>query len=265
MKRVIVFIVMLATPLLLLSQEVIKYEYTPKVKKQIEINDLLGKITFKNSGNNAIVIESDYKMEKPDRAEGLKPLGALEDNTGLGISVTEENGVVRINGATKKVKDFEYTLSIPDGIAVQIDYSSPFASDDLEIDSYKGSLEIKTLNAGVKLKNSSGPFTVNSISGDVEAVFSNLDMNEPTSLATVSGLIDVSLPGNLKANISLSSITGDIYNNHELSPVSKKDKDQRAEGMEEIKHSGGNEFLMNGGGQKLFLKSVSGNIYLRKN
>ena len=92
MKKVIVFIVMLATPLLLLSQEVIKYEYTPKVKKQIEINDLLGKITFKNSGNNAIVIESDYKMERPERAEGLQSLVAMEDNTGLGISVTEENG-----------------------------------------------------------------------------------------------------------------------------------------------------------------------------
>lgn len=264
MKKVIVFVALFVAPLLLLSQEVTKFEYTPKVKKQIEIDDLIGKIAFKNSGSNAIVIESDYSMEKPERAEGLKPLGAVEDNTELGLNITEENGVVKINGATKKVKDFEYTISVPEGIAVRIDYSSPFASDDIEINQYKGSMEIKTLNASVKLMNSSGPFTVNSISGDVEAVFSNLDPDEPSSLASVSGLIDVSLPGSLKANIDLSSITGDIYNNLELSPVSKKDKDERAEGMEEIKHSGGNEFLLNGGGQKLLLKSVSGNIYLRK-
>ena len=43
-------------------------------------------------------------MEKPERAEGLSLLGAMEDNTGMGINISEENGIVIISGITKQVK-----------------------------------------------------------------------------------------------------------------------------------------------------------------
>jgi len=263
MKKVTIVIAIFIIPLISLSQ-VKKYEYTPKVKNRIEIKNLLGEISLKNSGGNTIVVESDFNIDKPERAEGLQLMGAAEDNTELGINITEENGVVRILGATKKVKDYKYSISVPKGIVVNLDYHSPFTSDELEIESYEGSLEIKTLSANVKLTNCTGPFTVNSVSGNVEAIFSSVDQDEPTSLASVSGLIDVSVPSSLKATIQLSNITGDIYNNLDLVNASKEKDDSRSKGLDEIKHSGGGEYALNGGGQKLLLKSVSGNIYLRK-
>ncbi|WP_346855573.1 DUF4097 family beta strand repeat-containing protein [uncultured Draconibacterium sp.] len=262
MKRITILLVIFVLPLVLFSQEN-KFEYTPKVKNKIEVSDLLGKIMLKNTTGNTIVIESDFNLKKPDRADGLMLLGAAEDNTGLGVNLIEENGVVTIIGVTKKVKDHTYTISIPDGIAVNIDYHSPFANGDLEIDSYKGSLELKTLAAGVKLTNCTGPFTVSSISGDIEAVFGSLNQEQPTSLASVSGLVDVTLPASIKANIQVSNITGDVYNNLDLKNSSKQN-DERSDGLNEIKHRNNSEYTLNGGGQKLFLKSVSGNIYLRK-
>lgn len=263
MKQLTILIVILILPLLTLGQGN-KFEYTPKVKNRIEIKNLLGEISLKNSNGNAIVVESDFNVDKPERAEGLQLMGAAEDNTELGINISEENGVVRILGATKKVRDYKYTISVPKGIVVNLDYHSPFASDDLEIESYEGSLEIKTLSADVKLTNCTGPFTVNSVSGDVEAVFSSVNQDQPTSLASVSGLIDVSIPSSLKATIQLSNITGDIYNNLDLASTSKEKDNARSKGLDEIQHSGGDEYTLNGGGQKLLLKSVSGNIYLRK-
>lgn len=265
MKRVTTLIVIFVLPLILFGQEN-KFEYTPKVKNKIEVANLLGKIALKNTSGNSIVIESDFNMEKPERAEGLTLMGPtqLEDNTELGLNISEENGIVTIAGVTKKVKDFNYTISIPEGIAVNVDYHSPFASGDLEIDSYNGSVEIKTLAADVKLSNCTGPFTVSSVSGDIEAVFSSLNQEQPTSLASVSGLVDVSIPGNTKANIEMSNISGDIYNNLDLKNASKDDEDDRSKGMDEIKHRSHSEYSLNGGGQKLFLKTISGNIYLRK-
>lgn len=263
MKRIAIIFLVLVFPLLTLGEGK-RFEYTPKMKNKVEITNLLGRISLQNAPGNAIVIESDFKVDRPDRAEGLKLLGAMEDNTDLGINVSEENGVVSIQGATKQVRDFKYKIMIPAGMSVSLDYGSPFAGSDIAVDSYKGSLEIKTLNSNVKITNSSGPFTVNSISGKVEVVFDKINQSDPTSLASVSGLIDVSVPSTEKATFEIGSITGNVYNNLDLKSTSTGKKDDRSSGLDVVNRHGGEEFTLNGGGQKVLLKSVSGNIYLRK-
>ena len=240
-----------------------KYEYIPKVKGKIEIKNLLGEISLQNSAGSSIIIESDFEMEKPERAEGLKLLGASEDNTGLGANVTEENGVVLISGAVKQVRDYKYKISVPVGATVNLDYNSPFTAGDLVIESFKGSLETKTLNADVKVINTSGPLTVTTISGDVDVVFTSFNQDAPTSLVSVSGLIDVSVPSSEKVTVNISNLNGNVYNNLDLKPVKETSSDNRAYGMSPIRQDIG-DFTLNGGGQKLLLKSISGNIYLRK-
>ncbi len=264
MKRIAIIFTAIVFPFLAMGQ-VKKFEYTPKVKNKIEITNLLGQISLQNSTGNSIVIESDFKVDRPSRADGLKLLGAMEDNTELGVNVSEENGIVSIQGATKQVREFKYKILIPAGMEVSLDYGSPFANGDIIIDSFNGSMEIKTLSSNVKITNSSGPFTVNSISGNVEVVFDKINQSEPTSLASVSGFIDVTVPASEKANFEISNITGNVYNNLDLKGNSPaKGKDDRAYGMDAIKQHGGNSFTMNGGGQKVYLKGISGNIYLRK-
>jgi len=262
MKRKIIVIAAFVFPMLALGQ-MKKYEYTPKVKNKLEIKNLLGEISLQNSSGNALIIESDFKMEVPDRAEGLKLLGSMEDNTGIGVNVSEENGVVSILGAVKQVREYKYKILVPAGMAVNLDYNSPYGKGDLLIDSFKGSLEIHTLNANVKITNSTGPFAINTISGDLEVIFSSINQEAPTSLATVSGLIDVSIPASEKATIGLNTMNGNVYNNLDLKRPYVAEPDKRAEGMNSIRRESG-EFTLNGGGQKVYLKSISGNIYLRK-
>ena len=59
-------------------------------------------------------------------------------------------------------------------------------------------------------------------------------------------------------------MTGNVYNNLNLEKAAKEKDDDRASGLTSIKHSSGEKFKLNGGGQKLLLSSVSGNIYLRE-
>ena len=264
MKKIAIILAVAVFPFLAMGQNK-KFEYTPKVKNKIEISNLLGDISLQNSAGNSIVIESDFKIDRPARADGLKLLGAMEDNTDLGVNVNEENGVVRIQGATSQVRDFKYKILLPAGMSVSLDYNSPFAKGDIAVDSFNGSLEVKTLNANVKITKSSGPFTVNSISGNIEVVFDKVSQSEPTSLASVSGFIDVTVPGTEKVSFEINNITGNVYNNLDLKSTSKdKETDGRAYGMNVVNQHGGNAFTMNGGGQKVYLKGISGNIYLRK-
>lgn len=264
MKRIATILTAFVFPFLVMGQTK-KFEYTPKVKGKIEITNLLGEVSLQNAPGNTIIIESDFNLEKPDRAEGLKLLGSAEDNTDLGVNVSEENGVISIQGATRQVREYKYKVLIPTGMAVNLDYGSPFAKSDVVVESFTGSLEIKTLNANVKITKSSGPFTINTISGDIEVSFDKINQSEPTSLASVNGIIDVTIPSSDKANIEISTINGNVYNNLDLKAVAKEKKEDRhAYGMDAIRMQGGNSYTLNGGGQKVFLKSISGNIYLRK-
>jgi hypothetical protein len=94
-------------------------------------------------------------------------------------------------------------------------------------------------------------------------VFSNINQEAPTSLASISGLIDVTVPSGEKATVNVSNMSGNVYNNLDLKPVKEAASDERAYGMSPIRQDIG-DFTLNGGGQKLLLKSISGNIYLRK-
>jgi lia operon protein LiaG len=263
MKRIIYLVAVLLTPLLGLSQTQ-KFKYTPKVKQRVEITNLLGNITLVNTGGGVISIESDFSADIPDRAKGLQTVGAMEDNTGLGINITEDNGVIYISGATNKVKDYNYSISVPKGMSVSLDYNSPFANGDLSIDSYNGSLEVKTLNANVNISNSTGPLAINTVSGEIEVSFDKISQSEPTSLATVSGQINISLPEKEKATVKVNTMTGKVIS--DFKPESKKTEksDKRAKGLISLKMNMPKEFKVNGGGVKVSLNSVSGNINLNK-
>ena len=94
-------------------------------------------------------------------------------------------------------------------------------------------------------------FEINTISGEIELIGCEGEM----SVKSVSGFIDYSIPEKLKANIDLSTVTGDVYSNVDF------DNKQ----TDKISWVGTNRALtLNGGDKEVKLKTVSGDIYLRK-
>lgn len=94
-------------------------------------------------------------------------------------------------------------------------------------------------------------FSINTISGEIEMIGCEGEM----TVKSVSGFIDYSIPAQLKANIDLSTVTGDVYSN--------VDFDNKP--TDKISWVGTKQKLtLNGGDKNVKLKSVSGDIYLRK-
>jgi len=95
-------------------------------------------------------------------------------------------------------------------------------------------------------------FNLNTISGQVEmkGILGKMDVN------SISGFIDYAVPQACKARIDLSTISGNVYSNLKFDDQSGK----------EISWVGTKRKLtLNGGTQDIALKTISGNIYLRKN
>ncbi|MDX8338209.1 hypothetical protein SLH46_03370 [Draconibacterium sp. IB214405] len=94
-------------------------------------------------------------------------------------------------------------------------------------------------------------FSVKTIAGEIELIAceGKMDVN------SISGFIDYSIPKNLDAQLNLSTVTGDVYSNVRF----------ESGDADEISWVGTNRKLtLNGGDKDIKLKTVSGDIYLRK-
>lgn len=227
--------------------------------KKVVIKDLLAEIKIIGSQSNEIVIDAIGLEGIPARAKSLKPLYAngCMDNTGAGVAANESGGVLTICGASKGSEDAKYTFTIPKGIAISIDYNSPFANEDIEIKDMEGEVEASTLTASIKCINVTGPLVLNSTSGDMEISLSKINQNSPTSISLISGDLDISIPATSPINLELNTITGATYTDFEIK-MDSKDANLRRIGGNNI------ETKLNGGGVEVNLSSTSGNIYLRK-
>ena len=227
-----------------------KFEYIPKVKKRVEVVNILGNLSINGINGNSIEIITKYNNSVPERAKGLEKMVAVEDNTGIGINIVEENGTVYITGIDKKIFDCE--INIPYGIMVHADYDNPFiimSNGKISVSSFKDNIEIKTINSNIKLINCTGPFAISSISGDIDLMTNSLFHEYTNSFATFSGRVDLSIPESVNLTFEVETTSGDIYNNLNLKLVQKA----------KVK-----TYTMNGGGQSFHIKTISGNIYLRR-
>jgi len=205
-----------------------------------------------SSGNEVVINTSGGDFEIPERAKGLRPLYRdASDNTGIGLEVTESGNTITIKKASGKEGD--YRIQVPADASIKIEEVG-WQSDDFSISGVKGEIEIQSTGSDIELKDITGPIVANTTSGDITVVFSQLSQEGPTSISNTSGFIDVTMPANAKANLELSSISGDIYTDMDL---------KSSDGMKQV---GGSSIkaAINGGGVEVSLRTISDDIYLRK-
>ena len=94
-------------------------------------------------------------------------------------------------------------------------------------------------------------FDLKTISGRVVLV----GMQGRMSVNTISGFIDYAIPASTKASINLSTVTGDVYSDVKFD--NKVSKEFALAGTK-------CDLTLNGGTLPVWLKTISGNIYLRQ-
>lgn len=226
---------------------------------KLELISLAGNVTIIANSSSKIVIEVRGLEPKPERAEGLKRVGAGgEDNTGVGLSYNKSENTYTFVGAISLSSDADYKISVPKSLKVYVALGM-FNSGDLEITGLNSDIELDVKNSDIKLRDITGPTVISSLSGDIDAIFSKVNQSSPFSIKAISGDIDISLPTNTPANLELSSMSGGIYTDFAIEPEKKGDED--------LPYIGGGYKVstkINGGGVKILMRAISGNIYLRK-
>ena len=158
--------------------------------------------------------------------------------------------IVQVNIDDNQYNDY-YSLELDEGnekieMVEKVDFEA--------IKKLKGKKELcnfnTTLNYKLKVPNNLN-IKLETISGEIELIGCQGEM----SIKSISGFIDYSIPQSHKANIELSTVTGDVYSNVKF--------DTKV--ADKISWVGTNQELsLNGGNTEVELKTISGDIYLRK-
>ncbi len=93
----------------------------------------------------------------------------------------------------------------------------------------------------------------------VETINGNIDIegaSEEVFAKTISGFVDLNWPGTKGANLSMKTITGEVYSDL---PIDFKNKKQKNPMVGYLL-----EGTVNGGGPEVRLESISNNVYVRK-
>jgi predicted membrane protein len=208
---------------------------------------------------NEIQIEASGGKEKSkkqlERANGLKALSAMgEDNTGLGLNVTKSGDEVTIFQASRRGQG-KYTIKVPANVKLQIKHTGNWEGGKIEIQGMTGEIEISGNHNGVYMEDITGPALVSTVYGDIKVVFASVNQSSPISLESTYGDVDVTLPEDTKADLTIKTPYGEAFSDLDMEFPKK-------EGMKRMSTT--IEGQINGGGVEMYLKASYQNIYLRK-
>jgi hypothetical protein len=217
----------------------------------------IGKVTVEGyDGKEIIFTSKDGGDGKDERAQGLRAINSLglEDNTGLGVNVTEKGDVVEVY-QLKKMNSPNVKIMVPKGVIVSFSHESQYGGTAV-FKNMENEIEVSATYNSIELDNVTGPLTIKSVYGSVDCIFGQ-NVKGPVSIVSIYGHVDVTLPVVTKANLKLSTSYGEIY----VAPEFKIDIEKSGE---MIRYSDRLSGKLNGGGMNIDFRSDYGKIYLRK-
>lgn len=209
-------------------------------------------ITLKTYNANELLIKGSRSSKVSEKAKGLRLVGeGGSDNTEVGFYVVQDGNTLIVRNL-RKSEGAEIFLPKTQNISVKSTWSG-----DIEIEGFSGEVEANAeLNGSIEITDVNGPVTANALNGEIEVEFGTVKQGSPISIYTTNGEVDITLPENTPADLTMSTVNGDIYTNFEI-------KREEKEGLKSI--SGRKvKASINNGGVDISLKSTNGNIYLRK-
>ncbi len=193
-------------------------------------------------GKEVILDPSGRKQEKRER-KGVRIIDVAD-----GYSVSEDSNVITIHGSGGGSPHLN--LRVPFQTNLEIKCTN---CGETQISDMAGDIDVNVTNGAIRLTNTSGAISAHSLNSRVFASFDK-PPQKPVSLSTLNGGLEVTLPGNAKANLNLKTSNGKIYS----------DFDVRLAGGTLMQPGKGLGGTINGGGVEMRFTSFNGSIYLRK-
>jgi hypothetical protein len=232
----------------------------------VHVSLMQGGISVKAYNGKDVIIQTKSRPSSsrsrervPAESQGLHRLDAVSN----GLRVEEENNVMSIGASMTSFMDVE--LQVPAKTNLKL---STLNGGDLVIEGVDGDIEVNNNNGKVTLTDVAGSVVAHSLNGKVLATLKRVTAGKPMSFTSLNGDVDVTLPPDVKANVKLRTDNGDVYTDFDV-----QIKAGSAPVIEDTRKSGGRYKIerdrsvlgaINGGGPDFELRTMNGNVYIRK-
>ena len=234
-----------------------------KVEARVNINDNaqndLYSLALEKGGNELSVIEKlDENKLRESHYTGDCEGGSRSNSSGGvrgGYTRAGQAGGVRPTvsyhrGGYSYCAKIDYDVTLPAGAALRLST----ISGDLDLSELGGAISAKTISGDVRLSALTGPVVVRSVSGDIK--LTNLSGSE-IEAKTVSGDVDLSWPPAQAAELSLHTVTGEVYADPAVTFSNLKQRSY-------VGYELHGRYAGRGSGPLVKLESVSGDVFFRK-
>jgi DUF4097 and DUF4098 domain-containing protein YvlB len=286
------------------SEDEAVFTFTVPSKFNLDLKTLGGDISLKNNLDGKIVVDSyggDIKTKNVNGALKIETKGGdikLEDINGdcnaytyggdISINlVTGKNAKVTTNGGDINVKKAVYGIGAKTyGGDITInelgsdselstyggDVSVGYAKGNIRMDTYGGNLELKTATGNIKGKTNGGDIIFKKIEGSVDiktlsgtiTVELSPTLNSESKISTSSGSVELTMPSSAKtiveARIRVQGYWKNAKNNYSINSKFEPQSYNTDDSSREIVGI----YNINGGGSKVYLRSVNDNIIIKK-
>lgn len=236
----------------------------PSRPAMVRTHLLNGSITVKGyEGKDVIVETNGHRHEHSEANENSGGLRRIPQ-AASGLSIDSENNEVNIKLDVLH-QDAGFTITVPRRTSLSL---STVNGSEIVVSDVEGELDVNSTNGSVTLNNVSGSAVVHALNGRIVATFTRVDSQKPMAFSSLNGNIDVTLPPDVKANVSLRTDNGEIYSDFDIkvqfSGPLLEENDGHKGGKYRVKGDKTLHGTLNGGGPEIQIKDFNGSVYLRK-
>ncbi len=236
----------------------------PARPARLEIALFSGDISVEAYDGNEVVIVADAPIRGTDETEPAREDGLRRiQSSSMGLTVEENDNTVSVR-MDFSPKNADLEIRVPRRTSVS---ASLVNGGDVAIDSVTGEHELSNVNGDVIATDIAGSAVINATNGDVRATFTTVDATKPMSFTSFNGDVDVTLPGNLAADLIVASQQGDVYTDFDVQAQEDPPNVQQRggpNGGRQIRWSQRTRYAIGGGGPDIQLQTLNGDVMIRR-
>jgi len=231
---------------------------------KVNVHVLYGSIKVSAYEGKEVMIDVFGDSSRKNRDEDEAPGGMhrIGGGSGLNVSAEERNNNIEVNGGLSKLSGI--IVKVPAGLtSLQL---SAVNDGSISVSGISGALEINNVNGPISVKDAVGSVVANTVNGAVTVNFKSVDAKAPMAFSTLNGNVDVTFPADIKTSVKLKTDRGGVFTDYEVAidksqPATKKTEENH---MYKLSIDEWVYGKINGGGPEVMMKTMNGDIYIRK-
>ena len=259
-----------------MAQETIEKRFNVPTPAVLKVNNISGSVDI-GTGDEGVIHIRAVKNTHPEGGETTQVEISQEENGAVSVVTKYKDQYLGWVIGSEKVCDVDYVIKAPRKCSFVIHG----VSDDVHMVGFEGELKLKNVSGDISLQDITGSLSLDTVSGDISTVMitgegqiksvsGDIDLQGaqlssihvttvsgdvslhtailkgPYQFNTVSGDVQLLVPGDTHCNTELHSLSGEFFTNL---PVS-----------ESRGGIGSNSAKLQGGGVEVSLKSISGDL-----